>query len=380
MEDFSVSIVYIILSILMVIGLYYGGKSISKGKFGVIAIIIFTLNYGLRFGRGVDYNIYFYIWQDILNGEEINREILFLAFVKFMDVLGLPFQSLIIFQSFILVLSFSFILSHFKKYAKYAMMVIPFLIPILENLIRQYIGFAFVLIGLYYYMNKKWIYFSIFSVIAVLFHNVMVVYVVLLVAFSLIKRTLKPRVSIFLYLLFYLVGNLGMISYLVSFINFEVLPAHFAFYGNYVEEYFIEGGFGGRKVFVSTAISALYLLMMFYGYKVRDAYDHKYIYFYNLFLFGAITYPLFFNVELVARITSSFVFFGCVVWGAIAYHFIDEKKMRLTYACVLFILINLNFIRTLVIPPIKHPYNHQYIWNAEGRDVLSIETFNANLE
>lgn len=364
----------------MVIGLFYGGKSISKGKFGVIAIVIFTLNYGLRFGRGVDYNLYFYIWQDIIYGQEVDREILFLSIVKIFNFFGLPYQSLIIFQSFILVLSFSLVLSHFKEIAKYSMMVIPFLIPIFETLIRQYIGFAFVLIGLYFYMNKKWTFFCFFSLIATLFHSVMIIDVFLLILFSFFKDTLSPKVSISLFVFFFLVGNFGIVSYLVPFINFDFLPENLAFYGNYIDEYFIDGGFGGRKVFVSLSVSSLYLSMIYFGYKIKNIYGHKYIYFYNLFLFCAISYPLFYNTELIARVTNAFAFFGCIVWGAISYHFINEKKFSLTFSCIIFLLVNINMLRTFVTQPIKHPYNYQYIWNKNGRDVLNIETFNANLD
>ena len=57
------AILYDLLFLLMLCILFFCGKEISKtgkifSKGGIIAIVAFTLNEGLRYGRGIDYNVY----------------------------------------------------------------------------------------------------------------------------------------------------------------------------------------------------------------------------------------------------------------------------------------------------------------------------------
>lgn len=93
----------------MVLALFVSSKRIAlKGKYipSSVCVILFsyTLNEGLRFGRGIDYNYYGRDYELFIDRGESGQNIGFLFFEHIMGTLGLPWQCCIIVMSFLFIL------------------------------------------------------------------------------------------------------------------------------------------------------------------------------------------------------------------------------------------------------------------------------------
>ena len=124
----QISIVYVVLLILMLFVLYVAGRSISgqeeMSSVGYrIACLAYTLNEGLRFGRGIDYNEYWRVYEELASGVDSDRDFLFVVFMKFLINIGIPYQGFILLASFMFFLGVIMILRHYKE-------ILPFSLPL----------------------------------------------------------------------------------------------------------------------------------------------------------------------------------------------------------------------------------------------------------
>ena len=82
----SSHIIYFVLSLLVMYVAYKNGKRLSSlNNVKILSfspvIIAYTLFAGLRWGRGVDYNVYYYVYQEIGKGYNEGWEPFFYAIV-----------------------------------------------------------------------------------------------------------------------------------------------------------------------------------------------------------------------------------------------------------------------------------------------------------
>ena len=155
----SSHIIYFVLSLLVMYVAYKNGKRLSSlNNVKILSfspvIIAYTLFAGLRWGRGVDYNIYYYVYQEIGKGYNEGWEPFFYAIARGLSIVGFPWQIMVLLMSFLLILSFSLYL---KQFNKQLYVILPLLVLNLndaENLQRWYLAFSFFLICLYYWHNK----------------------------------------------------------------------------------------------------------------------------------------------------------------------------------------------------------------------------------
>ena len=147
--------------------LYINGKKIKALPEGIRlkkylktampSIIIYTLNEGLRFGRGIDYNIYA---KDFVynTGNQYfeNGDLGFRYIGMLLQSLGMPFQAFVLLMSFILILSVLIFIRNFKECAPFALPLFLLLFyTATENLMRWFLGFSFILIGFSFIVQEK---------------------------------------------------------------------------------------------------------------------------------------------------------------------------------------------------------------------------------
>ena len=111
-------LIYCTLQTFMYILFCIGGIKISRitnnrSSFwiaSILPILAFGLNYGLRWGRGVDYNLYFWVYNNLLKGIAIEgSEPLWNILVRISgNVFHLPWQGMVMFMSFFLMFSCTF--------------------------------------------------------------------------------------------------------------------------------------------------------------------------------------------------------------------------------------------------------------------------------
>lgn len=115
MQVTNISVIYFIFRLILLVvgalnGYYLSKKSKKKSVWGFYPVIgVYTLYSGLRWGRGTDYNLYYWVYEDINNGiSREDYEPLFELMVKIGGWLGLSWQGFVVFMSFFLIFAWCF--------------------------------------------------------------------------------------------------------------------------------------------------------------------------------------------------------------------------------------------------------------------------------
>ena len=146
--------IYDFLLLIMLFVLYRAGKSIAKtGKIwslaGFSAILVYTLNEGLRFGRGIDYNLYGMVYERLEATGQSDWDISFQFVARVLIDLNIPWQGYVILMSFVFILAMLIMLKVYQEIIPYALPLFAlFSAGTVENMVRWYFGFSFIMIGL----------------------------------------------------------------------------------------------------------------------------------------------------------------------------------------------------------------------------------------
>lgn len=355
------------------IAIQENGKIISSA--GIAAICIYTLNEGLRFGRGIDYNIYYDHYLDIAAGRETKLEFVFVQLCRCLIGLDFSFQTLILFMSFMFILS---LLNFMQNFRGEIPLALPFFVffsrPDVENMVRWYLAFSFFLFGLSDLLKREklsWRYF-LFSLIGCSIH-----YAILPIpfAFFIIYQfkhiMLKPYISIPLFLCVYILFRAEAMSQYVDIVNL-LANASGEKFGNYGEnaEYWLTGGFAGEEVSGKIGISemAFLFVLVILGHRILKDSDKKYIFSYNLFILGFLFLPIAKKLELVVRYDAIFYFFRAIVLAAILYTYFIRKCARLipAFSAIVLIVLLYNPIKSIKNILTGNPMKCLYIWDKSG--------------
>lgn len=378
-----IPIVYDILLLFMLFILYLSGKKIAKtgkiwSKSGVIAIIVYTLNEGLRFGRGVDYNNYWRGYEAMKAGyNDFDFEYGFQTLVNLFISTGLSWQCLVFFISFLQILAFLFLLIKFRSSLPVSLPAIV-LISMLdtENMVKYYLAFSFLLIGLSFVIEEKdkknILIYVIFGSLACLFHVAILPIVVLFYVLKFVKRPmLSPITTI---IVFYIICFSFKIEFMQNFVNYVELFSHlsvrFEKYANHAD-YWLAGGNAGRATSVFPGITemAFVFMVLILSYQAVKLYDNRYIYVYNLLLIGILLRPFSIQLELLQRYQKPFYFFQAILFGYVVNLIWQKNIIKLKYGQIIRILIfivSLNMARPFFIDPFrKNEKIYMYVWNKD---------------
>lgn len=369
--------IYDILLFLMLFVLYSAGKGLKKNggrmlsRPGIAAISAFTLNEGLRFGRDVDYNEYWRLYEEIANGISSNRDVVFVYFCRLLSSMGIPFQGFILLSCFLFIFGAIFFLRNFREILPITLPLFV-LLPLLEVecLIRWFIGFSFILIGLHYLINYKKIKFLLFSFIGCLFHvGLLPIPFVFFIVFKFNRIPIPPVFSIPLYVA---IGLLFQTEYMLVFTNtINMLGFISARAEGYAEnaENWIAGGTGGSGIsaFPNPLMMSLLFLLIWCGYRTIKQLDHRYVFCYNLFLFSFLFGPIANQIEIMQRYNILFFLFRSIVATCIIYEVFVYKNVKsslLTLLCVFLIFANCS--KFFLYPFVYNPKLYMYVWDHNG--------------
>lgn len=174
-----VRLVFWIFSILLIWSFIYSGKKISNThsdksywKFAALPIVVFTLFYGLRFGRLIDYNLYAIRYYDLGKHLDDEYELLFRYVCHWGASLGIHYQFLILSITFLVILSVFYFIKDvvYRKSMLYILIVFLFVIPPIEQLVRWYFAAAFYVFAISFFLKYDYVKFGIFSLCACLTH------------------------------------------------------------------------------------------------------------------------------------------------------------------------------------------------------------------
>lgn len=374
-----IQVTYVFLLLIMLSCLFISGNRIKRNfsvlKAFPIGIIAYSLNEGLRFGRGIDFNLYCPSYYETIYNNYTDFEFLYTAIIKLFGLFDIPYQGFIFFQSLFLVLCFFVFILRFRQIADYALFLLPiFTLAATENLIRWFFAYSFILLGLYVLMGKsknKIYWYVLFSFLALQCHIWMLPVCVGYFVINLMNKPLmKPLYSIALFLLITFVFQT---DYLLSMSKMFDFFASSAKYSNYVDniDYWLLGGARQEaSTYLNISTYLLLLVIVYYGYKIIDINDKKYVFVYNLFLIGFITKPIARASELINRFNVLFYMFQFIIAAYIIYTYVKQNGKflpkainRIFVSIVLFYTV-INFICS----PLKESqYHFLYVWNKKNK-------------
>lgn len=374
------ALLYDFLLFVMVICLFVSGYLISRSdisywKGAIFGIVVYSLNEGLRFGRGIDYNLYVDVFNLIKQGDVSDHEPLFVLSCKMVGFVGGSWPFFVFLMSAFFIVSVYVFLQNFKRYVVCCLPVLPFFSMFAENIVRQTMGFSFLLIGLYFLLkkNSSIILFLFFSFMGVLCHSVTLIFALLFFLMTFRKKILlSPKYSIPLFFLLLFTFKTDNLMIMMSLFTSLMIGEH---YTQYAEnpEFWLQNGFVDS---VSYTVTALYLFVVYYGYKIRIFFGRKYEYIYNIFLLGFLFYPISVRIELLSRIGVILEMFIFIVLGCIFYYYVFFKKIQsniVTFS--LLCILSLNLARVYFVTPFQNPVQYLYMWDANGREKLDVGDF-----
>lgn len=359
----------------MLLILYLSGEYLRKrykllSFAGVAAILAYTLNEGLRFGRGIDYNIYWRDYDHLAAGWQLEKEPVFIFLQQFFISLDLPFQALTLFMSFMFILGVLCLMRNFKMVLPLALSLFVFYsLSNVENMVRWYLAYSFILIGLSFllyekHLNRKYIF---WCVIGCSIHLAIIPIPFIFYILYLKKGVLlHPFISIPVFFLIYFLFDTQIMLNFADLMNF--ITSTTGAFENYSErtEYWLTGGFAGiEKSGRIAPIDLLYnCTLTFMGYKAVRQMGRNYIFAYNLFVIGMLIYPISLKIELVERYDRIFYFFRGVVSASAIYMYIIWKRITTYYIVwIPTILIYVSSIRGIVTPLKVNEKFLLYVWD-----------------
>lgn len=368
--------------LLLLVSIYCGvkiNKNNMKNVYVLIFILTFTLIEGLRFGRGIDYNVYYYSFQtkdvfDVCKSNTILFDLLCFLLIK----LGLPYQALIICSSSILAIAGTKLLIQYPKVLLLSLPWFYFQTFSAENLFRWYTAFSFLLLGIPYLLKDKTYIYLGCCIIGVQFHIMMAIPAILFYIISKAKSSLlSPWVSILIYLFLSLVWSSSFMKNFISPINYLL-----SFWEHYSDVYggnlssWLDGSQHGLAEF-SIIRQVLDLckniFLIFLGYKLIQKTKYKeLVFYYNSMLLGIISYPAFAPIELFDRFNQLFLFFQCLIGSYGVIYSIRNFSYR-KYALlslVTIITLGQGFYKRLTP---SNKYYTYYIFNAPVDGCLPVE-------
>lgn len=391
MNDIKIIFVFlrIVLFLVFLASGYFLSKSETNKQYWKIAffpIIAFAVISGLRFGREVDYNVYYNIYSfGVREGEEF----LFAFLINIFNDLAIPYSVFVLFCSTFLIISFLYVLSKFKVAAFFVLPLFLCYIVTFENLIRWFFAFSFVFIALGKLIDKRYYMAVCLSIVSYFIHEGMIIIVSLIGLFYIFtnkKILFHPIIALILFTTTLMLGSieyLQQLGVLLNYFQFDFLSDRGEVYMNNIED-ITSGEFGAvgvleRTIFSNIRLFVCYAFPLYFGAKYfkeneTDFPDIKWLY--NLTVFSIIIMPLFSLVELFNRISEALMALSLVVVGItifISYQQRDFNKIAYRWLLISFLF--------LLYPVVKNPFdrteNHEmlFIWDANGRESLPLEYF-----
>jgi hypothetical protein len=186
----------------------------------------------LRFGRGIDWNVYFYRYTNLAYKTTGDYEFLFELICNIEGALNIPYPIFIMINEFAFIVGIFFIISRFKQYSTY---ILPFVLSYTlfnENFIRWSMAIVFIFGGVYCLLSNKIIKSYLFVLLGFLTHSGSIIIVPFFVLFKILKdRQLTPIVSTLLLVVTTFVLSLATGKYV------KVCDADDSFCSNELEKY-----------------------------------------------------------------------------------------------------------------------------------------------
>lgn len=383
----DIKIIYICLQILLLLTFLFSGELMSKTKstkkyylLALVPILSFSLISGLRFGRDGDYNVYYLAY--IGKGFYEEMEFFFRIIVSIFRFFDAPYSVFVFFCSFFLITSFVFVLSNFRWACFF---VLPMFLGImgLDNLIRWYLAFSFLLIGFNLFYSRKYTVSIFFIIIAIGVHSGTILIVFFLAGFYYFfnKKLINPYIAIGCLFVTMFLGSTRLLIEATSLLNIFTFTGgsermmHYLSNAQDIAAGEMKSGIYIRTFSNNVRLFVCYSIPIFLGIlyvkKINPYNSKNIVWFTNLCVCSIIIMPIFNLVEIFNRIAASLSFFSIIYIGHVLWYVIRLKSNSLKIKC----LCAISFI-LMLYPIFKTPFDREdddtmlFIWDANGREYL----------
>jgi len=388
----TVQLIFIVIKIVMYFFLYIGGnamaRSCNRAQYwccAILPIMAYTFSSGLRFGREIDYNLYYFEYNDIVLGRTdfFEFEPIFTITTLFLGKLcGLEWQYMVVFMSFFLIFSCVVFLERYKEVSAIALPLFVFNMRLAENTMRWFFAFSFLLIALSYFKNSKYTLrksyysFAFFSFLAVMTHYFMGVVIIIYILLMIPKKCiLGPKLSICVFAVSILFSSPLMFGGFIDDVaRLEFLTGRFEHYAANAEMYITgEGTEGYDGMDYSSYIYSVFMILV--GYRIVQL-KPSLVLPYNIALIGIFTAPLLSKLEIGLRIRYVFFSFQFLILAYTFVYILHNRVKRSLIMKLICIILILNMIRTQITIPLDLPDSKLlYVWDRNGRNYLDVDSY-----
>ena len=347
-------------------------------KAGMWAIFIYTFNEGLRFGRGIDYNAYWKVFDRIAAGETndslyVNMDIGFYNFCKFLSSIGGTWQECVLIMSFLFIVSSLLFLKLYRDTIQYALPLwVLFSYSQTENVMRWFLGFSLILIGLSLIMQKNgkkyYLSYLLLSAIGCTVHFGLIPVALLLLLMT-FKETLLIK-PMYLYIGLAISIVLAQVGSLLGYIElFNMFASMSDRFSNYAEdaEYWVlkASSVGSLYTFTGIVDFICSLFVVAVGYKACGNAGKHYVFAYNIFIIAFLFRPITTQMELLNRYDTLLYIFRAIVYARILQDmYIKRKqKQRVLWGPVMACVMFFNIAQPLLVPFRNDSRKYLYVWN-----------------
>ena len=341
-------LIYFLLLIATIGICYYTGKKIARlshmnsyWKSCLPIIFSFSCFYGLRFGRLIDWNLYYERYYNIAKGYETEYEPLFTLLCKISYFVGIPYHFFIFLCAVIYIMS---LLALFKPYRNFIYAILPFVFIWnggIEMLVRWCLAVPFLIIGYCRIRNKTiengkvlWIdffYFFFMSLCAFFIHEGTILLIPFLLIMLFVKRKINPLFIFICVLASNFIVTTQVFAVFTDLLNlFAISDKTDNYIGNF--DMILNDGLKGEGLAEGTLINSIknIIILSYPLLNTKQIMIEKKIAIsdYNIWAIGIIFMPLLIQAEILDRyfhIMSLFI--GIVVGGALSYNFNRWKKL-----------------------------------------------------
>lgn len=389
---FSIKFIFLFTKLLELVVFCIYGKRMSKAKsnktywqLATIPIIAYTLIEGLRFGRKIDWNLYFFRYRNLgINTELEDYEPVFEGICNFLYNIGFSYPMFICFQCLLVIFSVVLFLSNHKELLKWALPISLILIAGNEMFIRFYMGFAFGLIGLYFTDRNdlnfyiKYILALLFAVIGGLNHLAAYSFILIIICKTILnKRVIPWQYSIPILFITTFLMSIADLMFITKFTDFLYVFGGNDYHGaGYLDrtDDILSGDFGHVGYMSSSFQTKIRTFIrcapiFYYGNKYLVT-EKSHCFYYNLFVIGYIIAPLFNTVEIFNRFSGMLCFMGCIIFSIVYMSPKPQKHKTIEYylICISIIFFFYPFIVDALFR--VGDENMMFIWDANGRNYL----------
>lgn len=349
-------LIYIILFIIIFIINIFGTRKV--GKIDIVFFLILAIVSGFRYDVGTDFFSYVNYFNLIDSGNPIDVEPGFLILSKFISFLNLNSQALFILLSSLTMIFFYKGLVFYTKgeYTFKPVLYIIFLlftfIPSL-NVVRQLLATAIIFYASRHIIDRNFIKYFIWVIIASLFHTSSIALIVL---YFIVSKSYKISI-----LLSILLVSIVMTYFNVFTVVLEFILIHFPFLdiGDYISYYLISD-YNSRHIDIGIVNYVnIFVVILFVLLKNKLFNDQKSILSFNLFYL----FNLFSIIQLDASVISRLTYFFSIYMAIAVPRFgiLFDKKSRHIVEYLLLILYSILYLYNIIFAGGSHdiiPYEY----------------------